>query len=443
VPPIEDSATIENPMTVARTVVIPRYTFEIVGGDADRGRRFVFEPTEHQRALVGRGEASAFRLADPQVSLRHAALDVVDNCLRWSDLDSRNGTFVDGVRIGTAFLSGGETVRLGQTVLKLDLEVSTTRVAIPQVTRFGRVIGASPEMCGLYTAAERFSLEDEPVLIEGEMGAGKELLAEALHEVGPRAGGPFLVVDCAALAPALLETMLFGVEAGALPEVTTSRLGAFENARGGTLLLDEIGDLDARTQAGVLRAIEDGTILRVGGRTPVRVDVRIIATTRRDLERDVEAGHFQRSLFSNLAVRRLELPPLRRRGSDIELLASHFWTALGGEGEVPDDFVRRAKEYGWPGNVQELVNAVARRRASGAALATQSTTSEGGVDIIGAVIHDEASFAEARRRVLDAFESRYLAWLLAKHGGNVSRAAASAGIARRYFYAIRSRTAGR
>jgi DNA-binding NtrC family response regulator len=440
---LDDLATIENPRTAARTLEIPRYTFEIVGEDSERGRRFAFEPREHQRALLGRGEASAFRLTDPLVSLRHAALDIVDNRLRLTDLDSRNGTFVDGVRVGTAYLSGGETVRLGQTVLKLDLEVSKTLVTVSQLTRFGRVLGASPEMSGLYTSAERFSLEDEPVLIEGETGAGKELLAEALHEVGPRASGPFIVVDCAALAPALLETMLFGLEAGALPEVTASRPGALEKARGGTLLLDEVGDLDGRAQAGVLRAIEDATILRVGGRSPVAVDVRILATTRRALERDVEAGHFLRPLFSKLAVRRLELPPLRRRGSDIQMLASHFWTALGGDGAVPDDFVRRAKEYGWPGNVQELVNAVARRLASGPAAAARDTKADSDGDIIGSVIRDEASFAEARRRVLDAFESRYLAWMLAKHGGNVSRAAASAGIARRYFYAIRSRSGPR
>ncbi len=439
-------STLEHPEAKAITVDIPRFVFEIVSG-SDRGRRFVFEPGTLGRAHVGRSQVSDFRLSDPQVSLRHAALDFVAGRLRLTDLDSRNGTFVEGVRIGNVYLSGGEAIRFGETSVRLDVGISGTKVTLPNVTRFGRVIGASPEMRHLYATCEGFALEDHPVLIEGETGTGKELLAEALHEVGPRASGPFVVFDCATVAPALLEAVLFGVEAGAFPGLPQAQPGAFEQADQGTLLLDEIGDLDVRLQSALLRAIDTGTILRVGAATPRTVDVRVLATTRRDLEREVEAGHFRQDLYYRLASRRLELPPLRQRRTDIQVLASHFWTAMGGRGSVPDELLQRAKSYAWPGNVQELMNVVARRASVGAEARSaldrmppaQSDSPAEVVDVIADVIRDDLSFPHARRRVLDAFERRYLTWILGKHGGNVSRAAAAAGIARRYFYAVRSR----
>lgn len=435
VPATQETTTIERPETQSAKLQIPRFFFEGTG-ETEKGGRFSFEPTTLRRLHVGRSDVSDFKITDPTVSLRHAAIDFNHGHMRLTDLDSRNGTFVEGVKICSVYLSGGETIRFGSTEFRLDVDVSNNPVALANVTRFGRVIGSSPAMRGLYTLCEYYALEDYPVLIEGEIGTGKELLAEALHEVGPRAGGPFVVFDCSSAPIERLEAMLFGDEGNG-----KATPGVFEQAHEGTLLLDEVADLDPRVQADVLRVIETGQIVRVGSTTPVAVDVRLLATSRRDLEREVEADHFRKDLFYQFARHRLELPPLRDRAEDIEILASHFWTVMGAKKEIPEDFLRKAKTYSWPENVQELMNAVARRASVGAEARAFERTSphSDATDVIGEVIRDDLAFPLARRRVLDSFERRYLSWVLEKHGGNVSRAAAAAGIARRYFYVVRSR----
>ena len=431
---IKETSTVERPHAALSSIRIPRFSFEIVS-EIGKGQRFVFEPKTLRRAHVGRSHACELRLADGRVSLRHAALDLVDGRLRLTDLASLNGTFVENVRIGSAFPSAGEVLRFADTCVRLDVELSEVATTLPEATRFGRVIGASPEMRGLYVACEELALEDHPVLIEGEIGTGKELLAEALHEVGPRASGPFVVFDCAVIAPSDARAILFGVEAEGRPSM-------FEQADGGTLLIDEIGDLDAGVQGDLFRVLEHRELKRVGGLVSKKVDVRVLATTTQDLEREVESGHFRQDLYYRLAEHRVDVPPLRQRSGDIVLLATHFWEAMGGAGPLPEEFLRRARDYAWPGNVQELMNAVARRFALGFEAVSERAdgSAPASADVIADVIQQELAFPNARRRVLDAFEGRYLKWILAKHGGNITRAAAAAGIARRYFYAVRSRS---
>ena len=404
--------------------------------------------------FVGKSEACQLRVDDALVSRRHLAIALETGRLRLTDLDSTNGTAVNGVRVVEAFLFGGEIVTLGDTTLSVARIGPPVRAKVPAASRYGRVIGGSAVMRRLYPLCERLALSDVPVVIEGETGTGKELLAEAIHEASPRASGPFVVFDCTTGPSTLLESMLFGHEKGAFTGADVARAGVFEQASGGTLFIDEIGDLDVALQAKLLRAVQRGEVQRLGSANWLTCDVRILAATRRDLEREVQAGRFRDDLYYRLAVARLELPPLRRRDGDVALLAVHFWRALTKE-PMPADFIERLSGYSWPGNVRELSNAVAHRVAlgdlanaealrrpaaarSGAANATSAGAPAS--DVVAEVIARDLAYLPAREEVLLDFERRYVEHVLAKHKGNVSKAAAASGIARRYFYTIRART---
>ncbi|WP_437654599.1 sigma 54-interacting transcriptional regulator [Sorangium sp. So ce1182] len=340
----------------------------------DEGRRFTVAPGLPSRVLAGTSPACDIALTDRLVSRRHAAFELAGARLRVTDLGSTNGTFVQGIRVGDAYLQGSELVRLGETVLRVEALGVTQAVELSRAVRFGKLVGASEEMRRLYPLCERLASSSVPVVIEGETGTGKEVLAEAIHEQGPRAAGPFVVFDCTAVPPTLVESALFGHERGAFTGASEARRGVFEEAHGGTLLLDEIGDLDLALQAKLLRAIQRSEVQRVGSNRWVRVDIRVLAATRRDLEREIQAGRFRDDLFFRLAVARIELPPLRKRRGDVTVLAHHFWRQLAGRGApFPQGFSERLEDYDWPGNVRELYNAVARRVALGEAAPIETT----------------------------------------------------------------------
>ncbi|MEZ4314741.1 MAG: sigma-54 dependent transcriptional regulator [Polyangiaceae bacterium] len=301
----------------------------------------------------------------------------------------------------------------------------------------------------LYPLCEKLAAASVPVVIEGETGTGKEVLAESLHETGPRSGGPFAVFDCTAVPPNLVESALFGHERGAFTGASELRRGVFEEAHTGTLLIDEIGDLDIELQAKLLRALERNEVRRIGGKAWIHTDVRVLAATRRNLDEEVAAGRFRDDLFYRLAVARIELPPLRHRAGDIELLARTFWKRMAGPGDViPEDFVVRLAAYAWPGNVRELHNAVARRVAlgdlgdlyapspSGPSSARAAASVQ---DPITELLAENLPFPRAREKLIEAFERRYVEDVLRRHGGNVVRAAAASGIARRYFQILQAR----
>ncbi len=316
--------------------------------------------------------------------------------------------------------------------------------------RFGELLGASEEMQRLYPMMARIAASDIPVVIEGETGTGKEVLAESLHEQGARAQGPFIVLDCTTVAPNMMEATLFGHERGAFTGALLAMPGLFEQADHGTLFIDEIGDLDISLQAKLLRAIERSEVRRIGGRNWTRVDVRVIAATRRDLDREVQAGRFRDDLFFRLAVARIELPPLRRRKRDIALLGAHFWRSMGGSpAALTGDMLRRLEDYDWPGNVRELRNSIAQRIALGDLASPQSSRgalgppAEATVETSGPlqeIIERNLPFPIARDKVIELFEERYVAHFLERNGGNVTHAAHAAGIGRRYFQTIRGRT---
>jgi len=326
----------------------------------------------------------------------------------------------------------------------------------PEIS-FGRVLGASAEMRRLYPVLTSLAHSTIPVVIEGETGTGKEAVAEAIHEKGPRACGPFVVFDCTAVAPSLFESEFFGHEKGAFTGATASRSGLFSQADGGTLFIDEIGDLDLALQPKLLRAIDQSQVRPLGAAHPLQVDVRIIAATRRNLDRCVREGRFRDDLFHRLAVGRIELPPLRRRSGDVGLLARHFWTVLArqeswlreAERDPPLELVRRWERDPWPGNIRQLRNAVARVLVVGQAQAANMDAGRSssvwdpapprGDDFLDQIIAEHLALPVARKRVVREFERRYLEEALARQGGAVGRAAKASGIAVRNFQLMRQR----
>jgi DNA-binding NtrC family response regulator len=247
----------------------------------------------------------------------------------------------------------------------LEREVEELRARVESRDRLGGLLGRSDAMQEVFRTLRRAAASRATVLICGESGTGKELAARALHELGPRSGGPFVAVNCAGIPETLIESELFGHERGAFTDARERRIGRFEAASGGTLFLDEIGELAAPVQAKLLRALQERQIDRVGGSAPVPVDVRVIAATHRDLEQEVEAGRFRADLYYRIHVVTLALPPLRERREDIRLLAEHFLTHARAEaGRGPVRIAPRAlaalERHPWPGNARELANALER-----------------------------------------------------------------------------------
>ncbi|MBX3187792.1 MAG: sigma 54-dependent Fis family transcriptional regulator [Labilithrix sp.] len=411
----------------------PLFVLRIAAG-RDAGKSLVLDWNARPRVLVGQSPVCDFVLADPRVSRRHLALSPEGHRVRLTDLGTTNGTRVGGVQMIEVLLAGGEAIELGDTSLRLVRAGNMPDAPARDRDRFGRVLGRSQEMQRLFALAERLSVSPLPLLIEGETGTGKELLAEAIHDTGPRAAHPFVVYDASAHAGDEELVMLFGRNAP----------GAIEQAHGGTLVLDEVGDLSDAAQARLVSVVERGHLQRLDGRPPVRVDVRVLSTTRRDLERQVHEGTFREELLFRLTGARLEVPPLRRRHGDVELLARHFWALFGGGAELPKAFAIQLSRHEWPGNVRELEHAVAQRGALGDELDVRERTSHvphaaHARELFDRILDMNLALPHARQLVVDEFEQRYVARAVAEHGGNVTRAAAASGLTRRYFHMLRSK----
>lgn len=440
-PVVNDGGEVQGDTIRQVTGVVQQRAFDVRVDVAGQSFSFHVSPSTPGPVLVGSSSSCQLRLPDRSVSRRHAALDLTDAGLRFVDLDSTNGSFLGTSRIKELTLLGGEVVRLGAAILRVQVVPSKPEEAVlsPR-TRFGRMRGESPAVRRLYPLIERLAAANVPLVIEGETGTGKEVLAESIHEESPRRAGPYVVFDCTAVPPSLVESELFGHERGAFTGAINRRRGVFELAHGGTLLIDEIGDLELSLQPKLLRALERGEIRRVGGDEPIAVDVRVIAATRRNLDKEVLAGRFRDDLFHRLAIARVELPPLRRRPEDIEMLARVFWEQLGGVAEeFPVTEMPGFRDRDWPGNVRELRNAVARRLALGALSSVfPETTSDD--ESLDAVLSFELPLPEIRRIVGERLERRYVKRMLERHGGNVTRAAEASGIALRHFHRIKSRS---
>ncbi len=453
--PKSDLSWLDNsPTTLQKAPIITTSTFRLsVVRGPDAGASVTIDGSEAQPVLIGTSESCGLRLRDPEVSRRHVSVEVHGAHLRLRDLGSTNGTRLDGTRVIEALLEGKETVSLGSSAIQVEREANAKPVILPDRGGFGDYLGRSVAMRRLYPICEKLAQSEVPLVLEGETGTGKEALAEAIHAQGPRAAKPFVIFDCTAVPGTLIEAALFGHEKGAFTGAATSKPGVFEEADGGTLLIDEIGDLDKALQAKLLRAIQKSEVRRLGGSKWIKVDVRVLAATRRDLDAEVQAGRFRDDLFFRLAVARIMLPPLRERREDVELLARHFWGMYGAGRPFPEDVVPRLEDHPWPGNVRELANTVARLAALGDLGAEgqdlfmqrrgESADEIGGApvfDFIDNVVTQNLELARARERVVREFERRYVAHLLEVHEGDVAKAASASGIGERYLRMIRART---
>lgn len=423
------------------------FSLDVVRGP-DLGQVFVVDGNAAQPTMIGTSEVADVRLRDREVSRRHIQVVVHDSFLVVTDHNSSNGTRVNGLRVKEAILTGvGEIIELGGTAIRVLRRADVAPTPLSNATSFGSYIGVSPAMRKLYPMLERLAKTNVPLVIEGETGTGKEALAEAIHAEGPRANRPFVIFDCTAVAPTLMDAALFGHEKGAFTGAVSAKPGVFEEADGGTLLIDEIGDLAKDLQAKLLRAIQKSEVRRLGGSKWIKVDVRILAATRRDLDAEVQAGRFRDDLFFRLAVARVVLPALRDRREDIAPLVRHFWSIYGGGQHMPEDVLPRFESHPWPGNVRELANTVARLAALGGGEELFMQRESGSVpsaamaggDFIDNVVDQSLEYQRARELVQREFERRYVSHLLEAHGGDMARAASASGIGDRYLRMIRAR----
>jgi len=391
--------------------------------------------TEEEVLTIGTAPGNALRLSDDTVSRFHLELSGGDSGISVSDLGSSNGTASGPVRIERGVVASGAELRLGNTRLCVrDGDASV--VELYAEDELGELKGKTEVMRRLMAQVTTAAQSSVPVLVIGESGTGKELVARAVHHSSPRADGPFVTLDCAALAPNLVASELFGHERGAFTGAERQHIGAFERASGGTLFLDEIGELPAELQPQLLGALERKRFRRVGGRSDIDVDVRIVCATNRDLRAEVNASVFRLDLYYRIAVVVLRLPALRERAADIPLLAAHFLRECGHDGPpeqlLPDTVMGELQAHRWPGNVRELRNWVEATVAMGESppLSTHdSSTVTGGT--LGSELY-ALTYKDARRAVLESFELRYVTHLLSAAGGNVAAAARQAQMDRTY-----------
>jgi DNA-binding NtrC family response regulator len=371
-------------------------------------------------------------ISDDSVSRRHVELTLVPEGVRVRDLGSHNGTWYVGQRIREAVLAAGSTVLLGRAELRLEPDRAVLDDAAPrEADGYGELVGASAPMRKLYSVLERIESSLASVMIQGESGTGKELIARAIHLHSPVAKGPFVALNCGALEPALVRSELFGHRRGAFTGAHETRVGAFEAAAGGTIFLDEIGELPLDVQPVLLRALELGNFTRVGETVDRPASARIIAATNRDLAAEVRAGRFREDLYFRLLVVPVAVPALRERGPDIELLARHFAQAAG-VAPLPDDVIAELRARSWPGNVRELGNAIKTYAVLGV-LPSRSSPRDAEIgDWLSRMVDPEAPYAEQKDRLTKTFLRVYLEALLARTAGNKSLAARISGLERSY-----------
>ncbi len=383
---------------------------------------------------------------DPTVSRFHCELAIDGSEARVTDLDSRNGTVIDGVKVKEGFLKTGSILRLGNVSVRFDVLPTTKRVALSRRTSFGDLVGGSARMRSLYTLLERAAATDSTVLLQGETGTGKTSAALAIHHAGARADRRFIVVDCASIPATLLESELFGHERGAFTGAHERRLGAFEEAEGGTVFIDEIGDLPLELQPKLLRVLENREVRRIGQNGWQAVDVRIIAATHTNLRASVNRKRFRSDLYYRLAVLTIPLPSLREVTEDLPDIARKLLGTLRAKPEqvaslLTPPFLASLERASWPGNVRELRNHLEEQLVwADPAEPGEAGTPGGETDELeplpAGAIDPNVPFTEARRRNIDAFERAYVRELLRFHRGKVSEAARAAGIGRVHLHRL-------
>jgi DNA-binding NtrC family response regulator len=416
----------------------------VLGGSAEGIERALDRPL-----TLGSDPDCDIRLLDRGVSRRHARFSLRDGRAWVLDLDSRNGTYVESARIKEAELPLGVVVRLGETPIGVYPRLYAREVEPSAHDHFGQLHGRSLAMREVFAVLERVAASDSTVLIEGESGTGKELAALSLHRASLRASGPYVVCDCTTISKELAESELFGHRRGSFSGAFADHVGAFQQADGGTIFLDELGELPADLQPKLLRVLESGEVRRVGDSKPQKVDVRVIAATNRSLKAEARRGRFRSDLLYRLAVVCVRMPPLRARPEDIAGIAEQLLRDRLAPGDrVEGSNLRRLTSYSWPGNVRELRNCLNRAYA----LATRSSGAVRFQDLVLNLAADEEQpatlgysfpgvdvplpYKDAKQRLITQFESQYLQSLMHRHGGNVTHAAKAAGLSRKHLYEL-------
>ncbi|MCY1075189.1 sigma 54-interacting transcriptional regulator [Archangium lansingense] len=418
----------------------PRRCQLVVIDGPDAGRAVALGETP---VRVGTREGCALRLSDPRVSGEHLEVHAEGAGFVVKDLGSRNGTLYEGSRIGEVRVRVGATLKVGRSFLRIQAEGQPWELAPSQARRFGELVGESLAMRELFAVLEHVAPTDTTVLIQGETGTGKEVVARALHEASARRKGPFVAVDCGALPEGLVESELFGHVRGAFTGALAARSGAFVRANGGTLFLDELAGIPPPVQARLLRVLEERRVRPVGGDAEQAVDVRVVAASRVDLSLAVAEGTFRPDLYYRLAVVTLPLPPLRQRREDLPLLVAELLRRRGFEpGPIRGPGLEVLSGHDWPGNVRELRNVLERalvlsRGAHGFEELRLSLQPQGtGTEV---PLRTDLPFAEAKQALVDAFERHYLRDVLARAGGNLSEAARQAGVDRKHLRTLARR----
>ncbi|HEY0839082.1 MAG TPA: sigma 54-interacting transcriptional regulator [Vulgatibacter sp.] len=382
--------------------------------------------------VIGTDPGCGLMLDDAYASGVHCRLIHDGGRIQLFDLGSTNGTWVNGLRVGHAELAMGAMIRIGET------EIALEPVDQKGESSFEGIVSQAACMKEVFDLVERVAPSSAPVTILGETGTGKELIARAIHARSERIKGPFVPVNCAAISRELIESELFGHEKGAFTGALTARKGAFEEASGGTIFLDEIGELSADLQAKLLRTLELGEVKRVGSSRPFRVDARVVAATHRDLRAMVKTGAFREDLYYRLAVIRVELPPLRRRPGDVPLLAERLAKAFAPRGGMPGfkpEALLRLEAHPWPGNVRELKNVLARAlllRRGTAITPDDLTFDEVGAEAVASIpdSDDENAFIRLPGKTIQQIELEATLKALRRHKGNRRAAARELDLAR-------------
>jgi DNA-binding NtrC family response regulator len=399
---------------------------------------------------VGKAGENDLEITDETVSRVHFEIvrDAKGYLLR--DLKSTNGTFLDGAEIKEAYIRAGSVVGAGAVELKFTPFEERIEILPSEKEALGEMVGRSASMREIFGLIERIAPTDATVLIEGETGTGKDMIARALHALSKRSGAPFIVVDCGAVAGTLIESELFGHEKGSFTGAVAARQGAFELASGGTVFLDELGELSLDLQPKLLRVLEQRELRKVGGSKTLKVDLRVVAATRKDLRSEVEKGKFREDLYFRLNVVPITAPSLRERREDIPLLLDHFLTKLAPPGQPPlvlADSTRAAlMAHDWPGNVRELRNVIERALALGTDPSVlvsplgdgppRASSPSGQSGELPAEFEAGLSFRDTKEKWNEAFERRYLTWLLRRAEGNISKAARDADMDRKYLHKL-------
>jgi transcriptional regulator with GAF, ATPase, and Fis domain len=398
---------------------------------------------------IGKKEDNDLVLSDNTISRRHLVIEQSGDGFILKDLGSTNGTFINGLRVKEAYLSPGDLISLGNTQIEFIAFDEKVHIEPSSHTSFGEMVGKSRKMRQIFGICEKIAPSLATVIIEGETGTGKELVARAIHQFSPRKEKPFVVFDCSAVAPTLIESELFGHEKGSFTGAIRDRKGAFEMANGGTVFLDEIGELTLELQPKLLRALEQREIRRVGSNEAVNFDVRVICATNRNLREEVTANRFRQDLYYRLSVVKIHLPALRERPDDIPVILEKF-LAEGRFNKLPDgslkvtriedDALKILQRYQWPGNVRELANIVERTvslvdghaiNASHLAYVFQEV--EQAVEPTERLpIDNSLPFKAAKQKIVENFEKDYLENLLKRNDYNISKASREAKIDRKH-----------